>query len=332
MTRRGPRICICIPHWQAARYMSLCLRSIRKHSSGHDVEVIVVDNGSRDGSVEYLRSLRWIRLIERPEETHTNWPVNVFTAWDRGLRETDADYFVTMHSDVFIKSDRWLVPFLRELSADARVAGVGSWKLELENAVYAWQKRFLGYAFARAKTLVGLSKKQVRWQAQNYPRDYCAMYRRAVLAERGLSFLGPDGMTGGGYAIARQIWDAGFLTRLFPVREMAEGLYHVAHGTAAIAPEKRLHHARKQRQTERKVAALFKASWIRALEDDARLDAPWGLEVPAPAPVDEVVEVAHQFGHIDAPGKHQALPLLDLPVERLNRQQSGNLAVAQQPH
>ena len=55
-------------------------------SAKYDLEVIVVDNGSRDESLAYLRRLPWIRLIERPEERPTNWPLNVFTAWDRGLR------------------------------------------------------------------------------------------------------------------------------------------------------------------------------------------------------------------------------------------------------
>ncbi len=86
MTAAKPRISICIPHWQAQLYMTLCLRSIRKHSAHYDLEVIVVDNGSRDGSLDYLRSLPWIRLIERPDEKPANWPVNVFTAWDRVSR------------------------------------------------------------------------------------------------------------------------------------------------------------------------------------------------------------------------------------------------------
>jgi len=97
------RISICIPHWQVKALISICLRSIRKHSKNYDIEIIVVDNGSKDASLDYLRSLKWIRLIERPEETHTNWPLNVFTAWDRGIQEAAGDYFVTMHSDVFVK-------------------------------------------------------------------------------------------------------------------------------------------------------------------------------------------------------------------------------------
>src|SRR5437899_5852088 len=105
-----PRITLCIPHWQVRDMMSICLRSIRRHSRNYDLEVIVVDNGSRDDSLDYLRSLSCIRLIERPHERVSNWPANVFTAWDLCARAARGRLFVTMHSDVFIKQDGCLDP------------------------------------------------------------------------------------------------------------------------------------------------------------------------------------------------------------------------------
>src|SRR5262249_33993144 len=124
--QRRPRISVCIPHWQAEVYMQLCLRAIRKHSRAYDLEIIVVDNGSRDRSLDYLRSLPWVRLIERPEEGPGNWPTNVFTAWDRGLTAATGEFYLTMHSDVFVRSDHWLDPFLREMAAGPRVAATGA--------------------------------------------------------------------------------------------------------------------------------------------------------------------------------------------------------------
>ena len=99
--------------------------------------------------------------------------------------------------------------------------------------------------------------------------------------DHGLTFCGK---TGGGISIAQQLWNAGFSTPLFPVREMAKCVYHIAHGTAAIAPEKRLNHARKQKQTERKLARLLEADWIRALQIDWTLDeVEWdGLKTASP--------------------------------------------------
>ncbi|MEX2288115.1 MAG: glycosyltransferase family 2 protein [Planctomycetaceae bacterium] len=266
-----PKITICIPHWQVGRYMTLCLRSIRKHSLKYNLDVLVVDNGSKDDSLAYLRSLGWIRLVERPEEVHTNWPRNVFTAWDYAVRHSDAPYFVSMHSDVFIKSDHWLDPLLREIERSPSVAASGAWKLELEHPLYRWQKHVLGYTTAQLKTLFG-RRRAIYWQQGHYPRDYCAMYRREIIARHDLTFLGVNGYSGGSHSIAQQLIDAGYQMGMVDVREMSQHLVHVAHGTAAIVPEKPLNHRRAQKKVERKVARLLSERWIKSLEADAALD------------------------------------------------------------
>ena len=271
-----PRVTVCIPHWQVKVYMQLVLRSIRRHSRAYDVEVIVVDNGSKDDSLDYLRSVPWIRLIERPEEVHTNWPGNVFTAWDAGLKAATGEYFITMHSDVFVKRDDWLEPFFREIKRAPHIAGAGAWKLEIEHPLYAFQKHVVGLVTTPLKALIGRKKSHVKAE-KPYPRDYCAMYRTDFLRRNGMSFYGKGGGAGG-YTIARQIWDAGGDTRMITVPELAEYIYHVAHGTAAVK-KKALRQKRAQKKVENKVADLFEEAWIQDLLADSDLDR----EQPAPA-------------------------------------------------
>ena len=272
MAGSKPKITICIPHWQVGTYMTACLRSVRKHSQAYDLEMIVVDNGSKDESLDYLRSLDWIRLIERPEEVHTNWPLNVFTAWDRGVQEARGDYYITMHSDVFIKRDDWLDPFLREIDRSPKIAASGAWKLFLENPLYALQKRVIGYGVGKVKSIFG-KKRNVRWKQGHYPRDYCAMYRRSVLLDHDLSFRPLKGIGGGGFSIARKIWDAGYQMGMFSVREMDQKLFHVAHGTAAVVAEKPLNHRRAQQKVEQRADDLFQQEWIKELLADDSLDS-----------------------------------------------------------
>jgi len=264
------RISICIPHWQVLRSMKLCLRSIRKHSRRYDLEVIVVDNGSKDQSLDYLRSLRWIKLIERPDETPDNWPRNVFTAWDRGLEDASGDYYLTMHSDVWVKSDDWLDPMLEAMRRDDNVAAAGSWKLTLEPRLYAWQKQFVGNLIASVKHALG-RKPHSQWGAKHFPRDYCALYRMGVLRDANLQFLPVDGFGGGGHSIAKLIENAGYDLHVVPVSEMARRVVHVAHGTAALSPHtvnRRSSHVKAKRRT----AALLKQFWVRELEADDSLD------------------------------------------------------------
>ncbi|VAX39010.1 Glycosyltransferase [hydrothermal vent metagenome] len=267
-----PRVTICIPHWEVFDYIRACLRSIRKHSKKYNLEVIVVDNGSQDESIDYLRSLDWIRLIERPEERHTNWPNNVFTAWDRGYKEATGEYFITMHSDVFVKTDCWLDPLFREMNRSDNIGASGAWKLDLEHPLYKWQKQIIGFATAQIKSLLG-RKRNVQWKQGHYPRDYCAMYRRDILMENQLTFLNAHG-AGGSLRIAQQIWDCGYQMGMVPAIEMAENVFHVAHGTAAVRTEKKLNHNRAQKKVERKVTNLFEEPWIQELLAETSLDAP----------------------------------------------------------
>lgn len=58
---------ICVVNFKTLDFTMLCLRSIRKFTD-FPYEVLVVDNDSRDESLEYLKSLSWIRLIQREDK------------------------------------------------------------------------------------------------------------------------------------------------------------------------------------------------------------------------------------------------------------------------
>jgi len=58
-------VTILVPHYKTFTLSKLCLRLLRKHTSSDLARVVVIDNGSQDDSTEYLRSLKWIELIER---------------------------------------------------------------------------------------------------------------------------------------------------------------------------------------------------------------------------------------------------------------------------
>ena len=57
------KVTIVILTWNGLPYTKRCLESLHAETDFQGYEVIVVDNGSTDGSVEYLKSIPWIRLI-----------------------------------------------------------------------------------------------------------------------------------------------------------------------------------------------------------------------------------------------------------------------------
>lgn len=50
-----PDVTIVIPNYNGIAYLGACLRSVEKQE-GVSAEVLIVDNGSTDGSQEYIRT------------------------------------------------------------------------------------------------------------------------------------------------------------------------------------------------------------------------------------------------------------------------------------
>jgi len=57
-------VTIIILTWNAQAYTRKCLATLGKRTDLSRHEVVVVDNGSTDGTVEFLETLDWIRLIK----------------------------------------------------------------------------------------------------------------------------------------------------------------------------------------------------------------------------------------------------------------------------
>jgi len=57
------KVTIVILTWNGLPYTKRCLESLHAETDFQGYEVIVVDNGSTDGSVEYLKSIPWVRLV-----------------------------------------------------------------------------------------------------------------------------------------------------------------------------------------------------------------------------------------------------------------------------
>ncbi|WP_410771928.1 glycosyltransferase family 2 protein [Fontibacillus sp. BL9] len=107
---------IVIPTYNGLRLLSSCVESIRHHTDA-PYEIIVVDNGSSDGSVPYcLRE--GLTLISLPE--NAGFPA----ACNRGLSIAAGDQLLLLNNDVKV-SPRWLSNLLSALWSASEVGMVG---------------------------------------------------------------------------------------------------------------------------------------------------------------------------------------------------------------
>src|SRR4030042_3034176 len=102
------KVTICIVNYKTPDFIRLCLRSIRKFTK-YPYEVLVIDNDSHDESLDYLKSLGWIRLIERrAKEGESVGGYAHGAGLDLGLENCNTEFFVSMHSDTFVRKENWL--------------------------------------------------------------------------------------------------------------------------------------------------------------------------------------------------------------------------------
>lgn len=79
-----PRVSVIIPHWNGRQHLHDCLTSLRQQTFA-DHEVILVDNGSTDGSQEYVRSeFPEVILVELGENRGFTGACNAGYAASRG--------------------------------------------------------------------------------------------------------------------------------------------------------------------------------------------------------------------------------------------------------
>ena len=96
---------VVIPNYNGIRYLKNCLLSLQK-CEGEDFEVIVVDNGSTDGSDVLPDSLNLnVRLLKLNENTGFAHAVNV------GIGEAKGEYVILLNNDTEVESG-----FVRKLT------------------------------------------------------------------------------------------------------------------------------------------------------------------------------------------------------------------------
>jgi hypothetical protein len=96
------KISIIILNYNTKVAVQNCLESIRRHTSDINHEVIVIDNGSTDGSIETLRSFPGIRLAENKIN------IGVSRGWNQGIRMIDpGNDVVVLNSDIIVQ-ENWL--------------------------------------------------------------------------------------------------------------------------------------------------------------------------------------------------------------------------------
>jgi GT2 family glycosyltransferase/SAM-dependent methyltransferase len=121
-----PPVSVVIPNWNGRRWLPGCLEALAEQTS-RPAEVIVVDNGSVDDSLRYLRDEHpGVRIVSLPRNTGFAHAVN------RGVGLASAPFVALLNTDVVVETD-WLERMGRTLHDDPAAASVACKMLVLDD-------------------------------------------------------------------------------------------------------------------------------------------------------------------------------------------------------
>lgn len=228
---------ILLPNYKTLTLTKLCLRLIRKYTPPDEIKVIVIDNDSHDESLDYLRSLTWIDLIERkalllesPVQAHAR-------ALDLGLANVETPYVLSIHTDTLIKHPQWLDFLIDQFKINPLIAGVGSWKLE---AKPWWRRSLKSFEYYCQRGLYALLDRKnhgLEGVGSNfyYLRSHCAMYRMDVIRQLNVKFS--DGDAVAGKMLHKACIEAGYQMVFLPSDKLISYVEHINHATSVLNPE-----------------------------------------------------------------------------------------------
>ena len=174
-------VTVIIPNFNGKHFMVDCMEALEKQTF-RDFEILVVDNGSSDGSVPFLRE-KWpdVRLIALPENTGFSGAVNI------GIRSCTTPYVILLNNDTKVEPD-YVGELVRMIRSSDRIFSVSSKMLQMYDPEFMDDAGDLfmltGWAFQR-----GVSRSAELYDKPCRVFTACAgaaIYRRDVFDEIGV--------------------------------------------------------------------------------------------------------------------------------------------------
>ncbi|MBB6675595.1 glycosyltransferase family 2 protein [Cohnella nanjingensis] len=171
------RASILIPSYNRLDLLQACVASIRKHTTDVDYEVIVVDDGSTDGTADWCRREK-LALVSLPR--NEGFPI----ACNKGMRLASGDTIVLLNNDTIVSS-RWLSNLMTALYSEPSIGIVGP----VCNYVSGKQQVHYPYVdldeFQRIAARVNVSTPK-KWRRVERVVGLCLVFRRELMEAIGL--------------------------------------------------------------------------------------------------------------------------------------------------
>lgn len=180
------KVSVIVLNWNGRQFLPECLDSLAAQT-WRDFEVVLVDNGSADGSAQYVRdNYPWVKLVELPEN------IGFAAGNNRGLEAATGEFIVALNNDTRVEPD-FLAELLAAASASPKAGMVAAKMLNffdpgrIDAVALKIGVNGLGYNIGFGERDSGQYDGNL---APFAPCGGAALYRRAMIDEVG--FFDPD--------------------------------------------------------------------------------------------------------------------------------------------
>lgn len=175
-----PEVTVIIPNYNGRELLKNCIKTLEQQTCPH-FHLLIVDNGSTDGSTEVKSDILDMEWIKLKENTGFCGAVNI------GIEHTDTPYFILLNNDTEVEK-HFVAELLAAVKKSERIFSCGAQMLDyrrreiIDNAGDYYTA--LGWAAARGK-----GKSAEKFSAERNVFSCCggaAIYRTKETKELGL--------------------------------------------------------------------------------------------------------------------------------------------------
>ncbi len=182
---KEPLVSVVVVNWNRKEDLRECLESLRNQTY-KNIEIIVVDNCSTDGSIEMIKKdFPEVKLIVMPDSSY-----GACECYNIGFANTNGKYIIILDNDVVLENN-WIKSAVDKFENDKKIGILASKILnyythEVSNWHHPLDKKFAEMEF-ESTTFIGCAaaiRKKIIDEIGGYPKEFFIYANEQDLAVR----------------------------------------------------------------------------------------------------------------------------------------------------
>ena len=183
-----PKVAVVIVHWNRKQFLETFLPFVVK-STYPNLDIVIADNNSNDGSQEYVRThFPQVKIVQNDDN------YGYAGGYNHALKHVTADYYILLNNDIEVP-EHWIEPVIAEMEANKQIGACQPKMLDYKNrgsfeyagACGGYMDR-LGYVFCRGRIFEVLEEDKHQYETTEsifWATGACMFVRSEVFHQAG---------------------------------------------------------------------------------------------------------------------------------------------------